>query len=1026
MEQHFRTLLEGIVANPDQHISDLPLLGADERKTLLVDWNRTEADYARSKRFHELFEEQAERTPDAVALHFRGAKITYRELNVRANRLGQYLRARDVGSEVLVAICAERSIELIVGLLASLKAGGAYLPLDPNDPRERLRFLMDDARPTVILTQQKFVDRIPLLPSERLSVDAEGYRVATASHGKPVSGVTPQNLAYVIYTSGSTGTPKGVMVQSQAVTNHLLWMQSAFPLTATDRILQKYPFTVDASVCEIFGPLIAGASLVIAEPAERWDVTECIRLLAEHRITVLDVLPSMLQVLLEEEEFRSCGSLRRVICGGEALLPAVRNRFFERIQNAELHNIYGPTETTIGATFWTCTAEQQADKVPIGRPIANTQVYLLDRRLNPVPIGVRGELCIGGDGVARGYLNRPELTAERFISDPFSDKPNARMYRTGDLARYLPDGNIEFIGRIDQQVKMRGHRVEPSEIEHVLSRHTSVKESVVSFVEDEAGHKKLVAWITPTPDDPELWPSVGEYDVYDEVLYYAMTNDEGRNQAYQSAIQRCVKGKVILDIGTGADAILSRFCVEAGAERVYAVELREDAWIRASELVERTELAERITLIHGDSTKVELPEKVDVCVSEILGTIGSSEGVITVLNDARRFLKDGGTMIPRRCVTKLAAVSLPDNLVSSSRLGELPGVYVRRIFEKHGRPFDLRMCIKNFPLGHILSQPQVFEDLDFTGIVEDNSDGEVMCRINRDARLDGFLLWLNLYPGQEELLDSLHQRLSWLPVFLPVFSPGVEVSSGDVIHARCSRRMGTHGILPDYDISGVLFRKQGEPLHYSFQSPICTSDFRKNAFYESLFLGMDGKFLNAQIDGEYRPGQSEAAGRGLIPTLRRNLQEQLPEYMIPSSFMLLNQLPRTPSGKLDHRALPMPGQARVDRVGTCATAGSEAEQIIANVWREVLGLEEVDVHDNFFDLGGDSLLISSVRSRLGTLLDKPISIVDLFRYPTVHSLAKFVGDGRAPTDLLASLQRRALKQIEAIGHFRQQATGAGQ
>jgi amino acid adenylation domain-containing protein len=903
---------------------------------------------------------------------------------------------------------------MIVGLLGVLKAGGAYLPLDPNDPGQRLHFIMEDARPRVLITQKRFLDQIPLFPPDCLLIDTEWSRVAEWDDEAPVSGVTSENLAYVIYTSGSTGAPKGVMVHSQAVTNHLLWMQSTFPLTGVDRVLQKYPFHFDASVCEIFGSLTAGACLVITEPTEHWDVSEFVRLLVQHRITHLDVLPSMLRVLLEEEGFRSCRSLRRVICGGEPLAADLRDRFFE-VASAQLHNIYGPTEATVGATHWTCRPGQEGECVPIGRPIANTQVYVVDQWLNPVPIGVRGELCIGGDGVARGYLNRPELTAERFIHDPFSGKPNARLYRTGDLARYLPDGKLEYLGRMDLQVKLRGHRVEPAEVERTLARNKLVQDCVVLPVEDESGHRKLVAWVTPVPDEPEFWPSVGEYDVYDELLYYALAHDEGRNRAYQAAIQRRVKGKVVLDIGTGGDAILSRYCVEAGAERVYATELREDAWRRASELVENMGLANRIRLIHGDSTRLQLPEKVDVCVSQILGTIGSSEGVIPVLNDARRFLREGGVMIPRRCVTRLAAVSLPEELTAPFRLNELPGVYVRRIFDKHGHPFDLRMCIKNFPPRQTLSQPQVFEALDFTGLVDPDHETEVTCRIERDSRLDGFLLWLSLCPCDDEWIDSLHHRLSSLPVFFPVFYPGVAVSAGDMIEARCSRRASADAAMPDYEINGVLIRQHGEPVRFTYRSPHRTSEFRKNPFYECLFSGMNGLLHGGQIGGEYTRVQPESATHGLVPNLRRYLQEQLPEYMIPSSFVVLSELPRTPNGKIDQRALPKPGRAHRDGDGRWATPGTEVERIIMDVWRELLDVEEVGPDRNFFDLGGDSLLISSVRSRLERLLKKQVSIVDLFRYPTVRSLARFVEEREPQTDLFERVQDRARMQLGIAG-----------
>ena len=400
---------------------------------------------------------------------------------------------------------------------------------------------------------------------------------------------------------------------------------------------------------------------------------------------------------------------------GEEVTPALVERFHDRMR-AELHNIYGPTEATIGIATARCGPGGTRDHVPIGRPGQNMRVYVLDRSLNPVPAGVPGELHVAGDCLARGYVCDAALTADRFIPDPFSEERGARLYRTGDVARYAPDGTLEYVGRIDDQVKLRGYRVEPGEVEAALRTHESVRECSVVAAEEERGRQRLVAHVVPAPDPPELWPSLGEYEVYDELLYYAMTHDELRNAAYREAIDRSMRGKVALDLGTGADALLARLCVEAGADKVYAVEADGDAFRRAAALVETLGLAGRIVVVHGESTRVELPEPVDVCVSEIIGSIASSEGVVSALNDARRFLKPDGTMIPRSAVTRIAPVTLPGNLRASLRLGELPQTYVRRVFERMGRPFDLRLCIKNFRPEDVLAEAAAFETLDFSTI----------------------------------------------------------------------------------------------------------------------------------------------------------------------------------------------------------------------------------------------------------------------------------------------------------------------
>jgi amino acid adenylation domain-containing protein len=1024
MERHFRTLLEGITVNPDRRLSELPLLTAAERQQVLHEWNDTKTDYRREDGLHQLIEAQVERTPNAVAVVFGERQLTYRELDRAANQLARFLETLGIVPGTFAAIQMERSIEMIIGLLGILKAGAAYLPLNPSEPAERLQLMMEDARPQVVLTQERFLANLPLPKPAHFCLDAGWERLISFSDENPHVVRSSEHPAYVIYTSGSTGAPKGVLIPSRAVCNHLLWMQSSFPLGRGDRVLQKYPFHFDASICEIFGPLLAGARLIVSEPCEHWDISRFIRLLLDHEITVLDVLPSMLEALLEEEEFSACRTLRRVICGGEQLTPELRDRFFSKTSQSgmsvELHNIYGPTEATIGTTYWTCLPEHAGQPVPIGRPVANTQVYILDRWLNPVPLLVPGELCIAGDGLALGYLNAQELTACKFVNNPFAETPS-RLYRSGDLARYTPGGAIEYFGRVDEQLKVRGHRVEPHEIESALARHPVVQDCAVAALEDDRGHKKLVAYLVPRPDPPEFWPSVGEYDVYDELLYYAMTHDDGRNRAYRSAINQVVREKVVLDIGTGADAILSRFCVEGGAARVYAIELRADAWRRAGQLIDRLGLSNKIILIHGESTSVQLPEQVDVCVSEILGTIGSSEGVVPVLNDARRFLKADGIMIPRRCVTCFAAVSLPEEIRNPLRLRELPGHYVEQVFRRTGYPFDLRVCIKNFPPPSLLSKAQTFEDLDFTDFIQPDYETEVTLTIEKDSRLDGFLLWLNLSPGRTESIDSLNDRVSWLPVFFPAFYPGLHVKAGDMIKAKCRRTNGLDCPMPDYEISGVVIRKLQGPLSFHYRSPHRTTAFREGSFYEGLFVDLNGQPMPRHNGAGQRPG--DVLSQGLVPMLRRFLQQQLPEYMIPSSFVVLGQLPRNRSGKIDRRRLPHPGLARGESEVSSATPGTELELIIAGVWGEVLDVEHPGVHEKFFDLGGDSLLIIRVRSRLEALLRRPISIVDLFRYPTVHSLALFLGDGIA-ADPFVAVEDRARKQFEAVGEF-QRRMGAG-
>jgi amino acid adenylation domain-containing protein len=503
---HFQTLLEGIVANPEQRLSDLPLLTQAERHTLLVEWNDTEVDYPKDICIHQLFEAQVERTPDAIAVVFEDKQLTYRELNRRANQLAHHLRSLGIGPEALVGICVERSLEMVVGLLGILKAGGAYVPLDPAYPQERLTFMLEDSQVPVLLTQLQLVEKLPEHQARVICLDADWDTITSNREENAISGVTPENLTYVIYTSGSTGKPKGTMLSHRALCNHMLWMSVTWPLNQTDRVLQKTAISFDASVWEFYAPLIAGAQLIMARPEGHKDSVYLVEAIAEHKVTVLQLVPSMLQVLLSLPQLDQCDCLQRVYCGGEALSIELQQRFGTRL-GAELYNLYGPTEACIDSTWWACEPESKWRTVPIGRPIANTEIYLLDLCLQMVPIGVPGELYIGGAGLARGYLNRPELTAERFIPNPFSQEPGTRLYKTGDLARYLPDGNIEYLGRLDDQVKIRGFRIELAEIEAVLRQHPHILQTVVITREDSPGEKHLVAyWVA----NPERVPSISE------------------------------------------------------------------------------------------------------------------------------------------------------------------------------------------------------------------------------------------------------------------------------------------------------------------------------------------------------------------------------------------------------------------------------------------------------------------------------------------------------------------------------------
>ncbi len=498
MADHFQTLLESIVDNPECPIADLPLLSKKQQHVRLTQWNDTAAEYPRKLCLHEMIEAQVRQTPDAIAIECNGQQLTYCQLDRQSNQLAHNLAKLDVGPDVLVGVYLDRSIQMMVGLLGILKAGGAFVPLSPGTPSERLAYMLDTCNTSVVLTQEELADDLAKWPGKIICLDNDRSEHARESNTDRVRRANPSNLAYVIFTSGSTGQPKGVLIEHRSVVNFLTSMQQAPGIVGDDVLLAVTPFTFDISVLELFLPLSVGAKVVVAGPGVAVDGIALSRMIVETQATIMQATPTTWRLLVEAG-WKGDDRLK-ILCGGESLPPDLAQPLLERC--ASLWNMYGPTETTI----WSAVdhVQQRSDPMPIGRPIANTQVYILDSRLRPVPIGVTGELYIGGDGVARGYLNRPELTAEKFVRDPFCGSRGATMYKTGDLARYRANGKIEFLGRGDLQVKVRGFRIELGEIETHLTEHPAIRQAAVMAhaSNSQIDDKQLVAYFTFRGDSP--------------------------------------------------------------------------------------------------------------------------------------------------------------------------------------------------------------------------------------------------------------------------------------------------------------------------------------------------------------------------------------------------------------------------------------------------------------------------------------------------------------------------------------------
>ena len=507
----FTTIMKNIISNPEKLLSEIDLLSDREKDRLLKEFNDTATEYPRDKTIQELFEEQAAKTPDNIAVLFRDSRLTYRQLDEKTNRLARSLRERGVRNNSIVVIMTDRSMEMIIGILSIIKAGGAYLPIDPGYPADRIQYMLEDSGAALLLTKGNTDEKYGF-NGEIIDMEDRSFYSEDASHLEIIN--SPRDLAYVLYTSGSTGRPKGTMIEHSSVVNRLHWIQNKYPIDESDVILFKTPYTFDVSVWELYWWAYTGASICLLPPGGEKDPGEIIQAAEKNGVTIMNFVPSLLHVFLEYVEEQGCedklSSLRQVFSNGEALKPQQVDRFnrlLNRRTGARLYNMYGPTEATVNVTYFDCPTDKVSEIIPIGKPIDNVKIYILSETNKLLPVGMSGELCIAGAGVARGYLNRPDLTAEKFVPDPFESE--GRMYRTGDLARWLPDGNIEFLGRIDHQVKIRGVRVELGEIENQLLEYDAVKEAVVAVKTDKKGTQHICAYLVS--DKKLVMPEIKDY-----------------------------------------------------------------------------------------------------------------------------------------------------------------------------------------------------------------------------------------------------------------------------------------------------------------------------------------------------------------------------------------------------------------------------------------------------------------------------------------------------------------------------------
>ncbi|HEY9830703.1 MAG TPA: amino acid adenylation domain-containing protein, partial [Stenomitos sp.] len=997
---------------------------------------------------HELFEAQVRLTPDAVAVVFEQQQLTYQQLNQQANQLAHYLRKLGVQPEVLVGICMERSLEMVVGLLGILKAGGAYLPLDPAYPQERLAFMLEDAQIPVLLTHQQLVEKLPKHQAQVVNLDADWEAIASECSNNPVSEVRANNLAYAIYTSGSTGKSKGVLIQHSSLVNAYFAWEEAYQLRSLASChLQMANFSFDVFSGDLVRALCSGGKLVLCPREFLLEPASLYALMRQQQVDCAEFVPAVLRNLIQylEKSQQKLDFMRILICGSDSWYVGEYKKFLKFCSpQTRLINSFGLTEATIDSTYFESpTVNLPVEQlVPIGRPFANTQLYILDSHLQPVPIGVPGELHIGGAGLARGYLNRPDLTAERFIPNPFSPKSSdrhtagygstLRLYKTGDLARWLPDGNVELLGRIDYQEKIRGYRIELGEIEATLSQHPAVRETIVQVREDSPGEKRLVAYVVPNSDYLASETSPVQTDltteqisqwqmVYDseEKLYHQLPSDwnptfniSGWNSSYSgepipaAQMQEWLDGTVerivslkptrVLEIGCGTGLLL--FQIAPHCDRYWGIDFSQAALNYIQNVLERPEYQlPQVTLLQRTADNFEGIERETfdaVIINSVIQHFPSIDYLLQVLTNAVDAAEPGGFIFlgDLRSLPLLKAFHTSVELHKSPTSLSLDRLR-QRVQEQTMQEEELVidpaffMALKqHFPkISHVQIQPKRgYSHNEMTKFRYD-----VTLHIGTSVNTTQDFPWLD-WQTQQLTLTSVRQllqstQLEMLGITNVANSRLVaEVKAMELLSSDSG--LNTVGellqALPEVTSESGINPEDLWSLSQDFPyvTHISGSGSSTDGSYDVVFQrcptvgsavfpqkvpSFPGEAICLKPLSAYanNPLQGKLV-RELVPQLRRHLQERLPEYMMPSSFVTLEALPLLPNGKVNRQALPAPDTVKLDLDATYVAPRTPIEETLAQIWAEVLRVEQIGIDDHFFQLGGHSLLATQVISQI--------------------------------------------------------------
>lgn len=1073
--EHWKQLLREFVRNVDRRISDLTMMTVAEREIILEEWNQTAVKTLADKCLHELFEEQVERDPEAVAVVFGEQEWSYGELNRRANVMAEYLRGLGVGPEVAVGIYVERSLEMMAGILGIMKAGGAYVPLDTSYPKERLQFMLEDAGAMVLVTQRAIADRLPTHSGIMVNIDEVEEQNGLRGDENVISGVSPENLAYIIYTSGSTGQPKGVMIRHEGLTNYAKWSAVKYGLKHGNGSIVHSSIAFDLTITGLLVPLVAGQRVRLVAPGGGVEVLEE-AITDGSDYSLVKITPAHLEVfkgMISPESAR--GWARMFVIGGEALAGESLRYWQAHAPGTRLINEYGPTETVVGCCVYE-VQEQSSGRVPIGRPIANTQIYILDQSLELQPVGVKGELSIGGHGLGRGYMNRPELTAENFIPDGYGKKNGGRLYRTGDLGRHLASGDIEYLGRRDDQVKVRGYRIELGEVEKVLAQHAMVKESVAVVREDEVGDRRLVGYVMPVGMEQSREykeEQVAEWRrVFDEHLYELEAgvadptfNTVGWDSSYtgeaipvhemrewlEDTLEgiKALKPGRVLEIGCGSGIIL--FGLREEYEEYWGTDFSEKAlgYIE-QQIAEAGMERERVKLQKREADDFEGldGEKFDVVVlNSVVQYFPNIEYLVEVLEGVVKLVREGGFIF----LGDVRSFPLEEAFavtVQAARAGE--GMTIRQLEE--------RVRMQRAQEKELVIDPGFF--MAFKEHVKEIGELKILPKKGR-ARNELMLYRYQviMQVGKESRVGAIEQWLDWERHGLSLASvrqrleDGNEKSLGirNVANIRLAEALEAVKMLKNpngVDTVGEL-RRMVEGRQYEGVELHSWDGLSEELGYEVEVSwarhGADGRYDVIFWKGERRGFEVQPTRikpwkeytndplygkmtRQLVPQLKIYLEEKVPKYMVPSAIVVLEKLPLTSNGKVDRRALPMPEPERWETGVEYVGPRNEAEQKLADIWSEVLRLKRIGVNDNFFGLGGDSILSIQIVSRANQA-GLRLTPRQLFTNQTIAQLATVAGVDElseteqgiaSPTVELTPIQRWFFEQ-ETVdrNHFNQ-------